>query len=118
MSVVFYLAAQPIYHFMHNDPQVVAIGIPAFKLLAVFQIPLVVGTIYVHALRGAGDTRFPLWINLVGIFVVRLPLAYICGVLLNGGLFGAWVGMCSDLGIRALMATVWYVRGKWIVIQV
>jgi multidrug resistance protein, MATE family len=118
MTVVFYLAAQPIYHFMHKDPQVVAIGIPAFKLLALFQIPLVVGTVYVHALRGAGDTRFPLWINLVGIFVVRLPLAYICGVLLNGGLFGAWVGMCSDLGIRAVLAGIRYVRGKWIVIQV
>ena len=102
MTVVYFFAAEPIYHFMHKDPQVVEIGIPAFKLLALFQIPLVVGTIYVHALRGAGDTRYPLWINLIGIFVVRLPLAYICGVLLDGGLFGAWVGMCSDLGIRAV----------------
>jgi len=118
MTIVYFFAAQPIYHFMHKDPQVVEIGIPAFKLLALFQIPLVVGTIYVHALRGAGDTRFPLWINLVGIFAVRLPLAYICGVLLRGGLFGAWVGMCSDLGIRAIMATVWYVRGRWTALKV
>jgi MATE family multidrug resistance protein len=118
MTVVYFFAAEPIYHFMHKDPQVVEIGIPAFKLLALFQIPLVVGTIYVHALRGAGDTRYPLWINLIGIFVVRLPLAYICGVLLDGGLFGAWVGMCSDLGIRAVLAAVRYVRGRWIVTQV
>jgi len=118
MTIVFYLAAEPIYHFMHKDPQVVEIGIPAFKLLALFQIPLVVGTVYVHALRGAGDTRFPLWINLVGIFVVRLPLAYLCGVLLHGGLFGAWVGMCSDLGIRAIMATAWYIRGRWMAVEV
>ncbi|HXY35541.1 MAG TPA: MATE family efflux transporter [Planctomycetaceae bacterium] len=118
MTIVFYLAAEPIYHFMHKDPQVVEIGIPAFKLLALFQIPLVVGTVYVHALRGAGDTRFPLWINLVGIFVVRLPLAYLCGVLLHGGLFGAWVGMCSDLGIRAIMATAWYIRGRCMAVEV
>jgi MATE family multidrug resistance protein len=118
MTVVYFFAAQPIYHFMHKDPQVVEIGIPAFKLLSLFQIPLVIGTIYVHALRGAGDTRYPLWINLVGIFIVRLPLAYICGVLLNGGLFGAWVGMCSDLGIRAVLASIRYVRGRWMIISV
>jgi putative MATE family efflux protein len=118
MTVAYYFAAEPIYHFMHKDPQVVEIGIPAFKLLALFQIPLVVGTIYVHALRGAGDTRYPLWINLVGIFLVRLPLAYVCGVLLHGGLFGAWIGMCSDLGIRAVMASARYVRGRWMVTDV
>jgi multidrug resistance protein, MATE family len=114
MTVLYYAAARPIYAFMHSNPQVVEVGIPAFKLLAVFQIPLVVGTIYVHALRGAGDTRYPLWINLFGIFVVRLPLAYVFGVVLKGGLFGAWIGMCSDLGARALMAWARYVRGKWI----
>jgi multidrug resistance protein, MATE family len=118
MTVVYFFAAQPIYEFMHKDPQVVEIGIPAFKLLALFQIPLVVGTVYVHALRGAGDTRYPLWINLVGIFIVRLPLAYVCGVLLHGGLFGAWVGMCSDLGIRAVMASARYVRGRWMAMHV
>jgi MATE family multidrug resistance protein len=118
MTVVFYLAAEPIYHFMHKDPEVVRIGIPAFKLLALFQIPLVVGTVYVHALRGAGDTRFPLWINLIGIFLVRLPLAYLCGVVLHGGLFGAWVGMCSDLGVRAILAAAWYVRGRWMALEV
>jgi MATE family multidrug resistance protein len=118
MTVVYFFAARPIYEFMHSDPEVVQIGIPAFKLLALFQIPLVVGTIYVHALRGAGDTRYPLWINLIGIFVFRLPLAYLFGVLLHGGLFGAWVGMCSDLGIRAVLASVRYVRGRWIVIEV
>ncbi len=118
MTLVYFFGAQPIYEFMHKDPQVVEIGIPAFKLLALFQIPLVVGTVYVHALRGAGDTRYPLWINLVGIFVVRLPLAYICGVLLHGGLFGAWVGMCADLGIRAVMASARYVRGRWMALHV
>jgi Na+-driven multidrug efflux pump len=114
MSVIYFFAARPIYAFMHSNAQVVAVGIPAFKLLALFQIPLVVGTIYVHALRGAGDTRYPLWINLFGIFVVRLPLAYLFGVVLGGGLFGAWIGMCSDLGARAVMASVRYVRGRWI----
>ncbi len=114
MSLIYYFAAQPIYAFMHSNPQVVQVGIPAFKLLAVFQIPLVVGTIYVHALRGAGDTRYPLWINLFGIFVVRLPLSYACGVLMGGGLIGAWIGMCADLGIRAILAWVRYVRGAWV----
>ena len=59
MSIFYYFAAEPIYAFMHSNPQVVRVGIPAFKLLAMFQIPLVVGTIYVHALRGAGTRVIP-----------------------------------------------------------
>lgn len=114
MSIVYFFGARPIYEFMHGDPAVVRAGVPAFELLAFFQIPLVVGTVYVHGLRGAGDTRYPLWINLFGIFVVRLPLAYVCGVVLNGGLVGAWIGMCSDLGVRAVLATVRFVRGAWV----
>ena len=69
--------------------------------------------IYVSALRGAGDTRFPLLMNILGIFCVRIPLAYTFGVLLKGGLFGAWIGMTSDLMFRSLLAAGRFTWGKW-----
>jgi putative MATE family efflux protein len=114
MSLLYFFAAEPIFSVMHGDPLVVRTGVPAFRLLALFQVPLVVATVYVHGLRGAGDTRYPLLINLLGVFGVRLPLAYLCGIMLHGGLIGAWVGMWADLSVRAMLAAARFIRGRWV----
>ena len=68
----------------------------------------------VCACRGAGETRCPLLSPVVGVFGVRLPVAYVCGIVLQGGLLGAWIGMCADMAVRALLVFVRYVRGKWV----
>ena len=102
-----------------RGPHVPSTGrIPAFRLMAMFQIPLVIGIVYIGSLRGAGDTRSPLIITLIGMFLVRLPLAYVFGIVLNGGLIGAWIGMCGDMLLRALAASWVYLRGKWVHLQV
>ena len=50
----------------------------------------------------------------VGVLLVRLPVAYVCGIVLEGGLFGAWLGMCADMALRAVLATIWFTRGRWV----
>lgn len=112
-ACVYYLAAGPIYSAWSNDPLVHEQGLPALRLLACAQPALVALSVYVNALRGAGDTRVPLLFTLVGIFGVRVPLAYICGVVLKGGLVGAWIGMCCDLILRSLLFTWRFARGRW-----
>ncbi|MGH7127760.1 MAG: MATE family efflux transporter [Planctomycetaceae bacterium] len=114
ISIVFFAGAEGIYRLMHDDPAVWAVGVPAFRLLAFFQVPLVMSIIFVHALRGAGDTRFPMLVTLLSVFGVRLPVAYLAGVVLGGGLFGAWIGMCADVAARALLVAIRYLRGRWI----
>jgi putative MATE family efflux protein len=118
ITLAFFCGAQPIYALMHNSAAVAEVGVPAFRLLALFQWPLVVGIIYSYALRGAGDTRFPMWVSLVTTFGLRLPLAYVCGVTLDGGLIGAWIGMCADMLARGVAAAVRFRRGKWLAVRV
>ena len=100
ISVAFFGGATNIYTFMHNDLAVREIGIPGLRLLALFQIPLAISIVYVHALRGAGDTRYPMMINVLGVLGIRLPVAYLLGVTFEGGLYGAWIGMCADVAVR------------------
>ena len=118
IATVFFFAAEEIYNLMHNSPEVRAIGVPAFRLLALFQIPLAVSIVYVFALRGAGDTRSAMLINSFGVLGVRLPVAFLCGLVLSGGLFGAWIGMCADVSIRAVLVTLRFYRGRWITTRV
>ncbi len=114
LTVIFFFAAQPIYHLMHQDPQVHSVGVPAFQFNALFQIPLVVAIVYTFALQGAGETRQPMIVSLIGVLGIRLALAYLFGIVFDGGLLGAWVGMCCDNTVRALLVAWLFRRGRWI----
>lgn len=113
ITVAFYFGAGPIYQLMNNSPAVSDVGVPAFRMAALFQLPLVAAIVYAGGLRGAGDTRVPMWITLFTTVVVRLPAAWLFGVVLDGGLYGAWIGMCLDMLFRGVLLTVRFWRGGW-----
>jgi multidrug resistance protein, MATE family len=118
ITLIFFTGASAIYELMHTEQAVRDIGIPAFRLLAFFQVPLVISIVYRFALRGAGDTRFPMYVSAFGAFGVRLPLAYLGGIVFDGGLIGAWVGMFADMAITALLVAARYTRGRWAELKV
>ena len=112
-NAVFFFAARPIYELMHKDTQLHAMGVTPFRFNALFQIPLVTAIVYTFALQGAGETRQPMQVSLLGVFGVRLTLAYVCGIVLHGGLLGAWIGMCLDNTTRAVLVAWLFRRGRW-----
>lgn len=118
ITLAFTLGAEWIFRHMHTDAEVCRVGAAAFPLVGVFQIPLLTGIIYVAALRGAGDTRFPLVMTALSTFGLRLPLAWWLSAELGWGLLGAWSGMCADMGVRSVMASLRYIRGAWQRIEV
>ncbi len=113
LTVVYLAAAGPIFRAMSNDPEVCRLGAPALRMLALFQVPLTVAIVVLNTLRGAGETRFPMWVTLIGGFGIRLPLAWFCGIVLEGGLIGAWIGMCGDMLFRAVVLFARYLHGGW-----
>jgi Na+-driven multidrug efflux pump len=118
ITAIFFFGAGDIYELMHDEALVGAAGVPAFRLLAFFQIPLVLSIVYVFALRGAGDTRFAMGVSVFGVLCLRLPLAWYFGIVRDGGLFGAWIGMCADMAFRAAAILAWYVRGRWMHVRI
>lgn len=114
MTAVFYFGASTIYDIMHNDADVIAVGVPAFRFMAGFQVPLVVFLVLRSSLQGAGDTRWPMVATIIGIVALRLPGAWFFGVYLQWGLRGAWFGMFGDIVFRAVLMTWRYVRGQWV----
>ncbi len=111
---VFYLTMAPrLYGLFTSQQRVIDIGVPALRWLALFQISCVLMIVYPGALRGAGDTRFPLMFAVVGMAFVRLPLAWLGGHVLRWGLPGAWIGMFGDMTMRALLGAWRFRQGGW-----
>jgi putative MATE family efflux protein len=113
-AFVYLLGAELVYGVMTKESAVRQIGIPALRFLSWYQIPLAVMIVYVHALRGSGDTRAVMFINLVGIACLRLPVAYLLGIVCSGGLIGAWSGMCVDVTFRMAVALLYFRSGRWV----
>ncbi len=114
IAFFFFFGASFIFQQMSMDEMVRAAGIRPFRVLALLQPLLVISIVYVGALRGAGDTRFPLLITIIGTIALRLPLGYLFGVVLGGGLLGAWIGMFGDMLWRAIAAFIRFANGAWL----
>lgn len=111
--ILFATAGGPIYELMTSSKEIQAVGISALPILAYCQIPLVIGIVYIHGLRGAGETRLPLILAIVSTAGLRTPIAWLCGIHWNGGLAGAWLGMLADVTVRGLLGAWLYSRGRW-----
>jgi multidrug resistance protein, MATE family len=111
-SLVFFFGASFIYTFMHKDPLVAEVGVPAMKILALFEIPLAVAIAYLVAIRGSGETLRPAVINFIGIFGIRLTCAY--WLIDEMGLRGAWLAVGIDVTIRAIVIVWYFQRGNWL----
>lgn len=110
---LYLFAAAPFYRLLSNDPQVWACGVPALQALALFQLTLAPLTVYLGALRGAGDTRVPMIYTVIGLLGVRVPVALFGGFVLRWGLVGAWLGMFADLSVRAFLLWRRFRAGAW-----
>ena len=94
--------------------------------MASFAMPSLAATmIFSGALRGAGDTRWPFFYTMIGMIGVRIPLALMLardqvslpmiGVVhgIGLGVIGAWCAMLADIGLRSVLITIRYARGRW-----
>lgn len=114
ITLWFTLGAEGIFRLMHQDPAVRAAGSFPFRIVGLFQLPLILSIVYFAALRGAGDTTFPLMVTSLTTYLIRIPIGYLCGVTLEMGLLGAWLGMNCDILIRGMLSTWRYWAGRWI----
>ena len=101
-----------------DDPAVVAAGIIPLQAAGLIQPAFAVNMIMSGALRGAGDTRWPLYFKLISTWGVRLPLTIVIVGWLGFGLNGIWFAMCVDFTVQALLATWRYKAGVWKRIEV
>ena len=113
MGLVFFLFSRQIVAIFTDDPQVIALGSGPLRLVAIMQPLLAANMIFNGALRGAGDTRWPMLATGVGIWGVRLPLALLFVLVLEGGLMGAWCAMVVDQIVRGSAAFWRFRSGRW-----
>jgi multidrug resistance protein, MATE family len=118
IGLAFLFFPEQIMSAFTNDPEVIALGIRPLQMVGLFQPMSAAAMIFSGALRGAGDTRYPMVLTGVGIWLLRLPLSYLMGIVLGWGLLGAWAGMALDMTVRGVLCYRRFHAGRWKTIKV
>ena len=101
-AVVFLAAPGPLIALYTSDPRVMAVGAKLLWVAAAFQIFDGVQTVSTGALRGLGETRIPMFANLVGYWILGLPLGFTLCFVLHWGIYGLWIGLTLALIVIAV----------------
>jgi putative MATE family efflux protein len=111
-GVVIFLAARPMAALFVDDPGVIRDTVSFIRTLAVAQPLMGIDFTLGGALRGAGDTRFPLVAVFIGFYGCRLAFAYLA-VLLHLSLPWVWFALIGDYIARAVLKTWRFQTGHW-----
>jgi MATE family multidrug resistance protein len=109
----FIVLPLPILHVYTYNPSVIASGMPLLALAAAFQIFDGAQTVATGALRGLGETRMPMFANLIGYWLFGLPLGYFLCFHLDWGIRGIWTGLTAALIAVACLITVRWSRASY-----
>lgn len=80
-----------------------ALAVTLLQVAALFQLADGLQVIGISSLRGLGDTRVPMWIAILGYWLVGFPTAALLGHATPLGPVGVWLGLAAALAAVATM---------------
>jgi MATE family multidrug resistance protein len=113
MGVLYAVFGKQITALFNSDPHVIAIGGTLFLMAALFQIFDALSMASIGALRGAGDNQFAMWLMILASWGCFVPLIYLFGKVLGGGIVGAWWGAVAYIVLVGVVLFVRWRRGAW-----
>ncbi len=110
-SVIVLVAPQIVLGAFVTDPMVLRAGDAAMRISFVIMPVAAVAFVFNGALRGAGDTKFPVIVRAAGTWGVRVPCSMILIPLL--ALPGGRILMAMDFSTQAALAYWRFRSGRW-----
>ena len=113
-SAIMFALAPNIIDLFSNDAAVIALGGQVLRIEAFAEPFFAIATVVAGVLRGAGDTRWPFYISLAGMWLMRVPIAFVLINLFGWGLEAIWVGMAVDLFVRGVLCLWRFYKRTWV----
>jgi MATE family multidrug resistance protein len=102
-AAVFLAAPQLLARAYTADAAVIAAAAVLIPIAGVFQVFDGLQVVSLGVLRGAGDTRVPMLINVVGFWLLGLPFGVYFGFRTTAGPRGLWWGLVAGLVIVSVV---------------
>lgn len=109
MAILMFIFAPELIGMFTPDEEIRRLGTAILRIEAIAE-PFYGASIVANGVfRGAGSTFAPSIMNLISMWVVRIPLAAF--LVTKYGLQGAWIAMCTELCFRGIIYLI-RLKGK------
>jgi len=113
LGVMLFAFPVPLLSAFTRDGRVLEIGTRLLAIAAAFQLFDGTQAVTTGVLRGIGDTRTPMLMNVIGHWVFGLPVGYALCFRYGWGVIGLWIGLSIGLIFCAVALTItWIVRTR------
>ncbi|MFC3750008.1 MATE family efflux transporter [Paenibacillus sp. GCM10012306] len=113
---VIALILMPLFHplvsIFSPPPEIIHDLFVVLLVNSIAQVPLwAISFVLPSALRAAGDSKFTSITSMLTMWLFRVILGYILGIVLGYGILGVWLAMNSEWAVRGGIF-LWRFRGK------
>ncbi|HFH7990985.1 TPA: MATE family efflux transporter [Streptococcus agalactiae] len=110
ISSFMLLAGKPLTQLFTNNPSAIK-GSLIVILLSFVGVPATIGTlVYTAAWQGLGNAKLPFYTTTIGMWLIRVVLGYLLGIVFELGLLGVWMATIADNIFRWQFLKVRYHR--------
>jgi putative MATE family efflux protein len=107
------LAKGPVLAFFTEDRAIVAYAAAALLVALVLEPGRNLNTIIIPALKGSGDTLFPVLVGICFQWGIGVSFAWLFGLKLGLGLAGIWIALSCDEWSRGIVMALRWRSGAW-----
>ena len=118
LGAVLIATGEPIARWFLDNDEVVALTVDFIWVMGIAQPFMAIEFTLGGALRGAGDTRYPLLVVFIGLFLCRLGPAAALFYWFDASVQVIWCALLLDYAIKALLLIERFRRGHWKTIEV
>lgn len=118
ITILFFTMAKPILSFFSNDPLVLEEGVKCLQIVSLGYVFYAYGMVINQSFNGAGDTRTPTIISLLGFWVFQIPLAYALAKHFETGPIGVYAAISIAESAMAIAGIYIFRKGNWKLVKI
>lgn len=113
VAILFFIFARPLVGVFDKNPVVMETGIECLKILCAGYIFFGFGMVMTQAINGSGDTKTPTILNIIGFWLLQIPIAYFLAIKLDWKQTGVFWAVVISESILAVLAIIYFKTGRW-----
>lgn len=113
VAILFFIFARPLVGVFDKNPVVMETGIECLKILCAGYIFFGFGMVMTQAINGSGDTKTPTILNIIGFWLLQIPIAYFLAIKLDWKQTGVFWAVVISESILAVLAIIYFKTSRW-----
>lgn len=113
IALVIFIWAKYLASIIAKEPAVLEETTRYLRIAMLSEPFMALSLVLGGALQGAGDTRGSMWVIIIGMWLIRLPLAFFLALIVAYGAIGVWVAMVISMAFQGLLMARRFHKGRW-----